>query len=37
MLDVSRKSRLWEPPQRLEKEEMVSISEAVLAESDIEF
>ena len=37
MLDVSRKSRLWEPPQRLEKREMVSISDAVLAEPEIEF
>jgi hypothetical protein len=37
MLDVSRKARLWEPPQRLEKREMVSISDAVLAEPEIEF
>jgi hypothetical protein len=37
MLDVSRKSRLWEPPKRLEKREMVSISDAVLAEPEIDF
>ena len=37
MLDVSRKSRVWEPPQRLEKREMVAISDAVLAEPEIEF
>ena len=37
MLDVSRTSRLWQPPQRLEKREMVAISDAVLAEPEIDF
>ncbi|MGH6738901.1 MAG: hypothetical protein ACREDY_07685, partial [Bradyrhizobium sp.] len=32
-----RKSRLWQLPQRLEKRELVAISDAVLAEPDIEF
>src|SRR5215471_15538239 len=37
MLDSARKSRLWQPPHRLEKPELVAISDAVLAEPDIEF
>lgn len=37
MLDVSRKSRLWSPPQRLEKREMTAISDVVLAEPAVEF
>ena len=37
MLDSAHKSRLWQPPRRLEKPELVAISDAVLAEPDIEF
>ena len=37
MLDVTRKSHVWQPPQRLEKHELVAISDAVLGEPDIAF
>src|SRR5262249_50233117 len=37
MLDVTRKSHVWQPPRRLEKHELVAISDAVLGEPDIAF
>ena len=37
MLDSPHKSRLWQPPRRLEKTELVAISDAVHAEPDIAF
>lgn len=37
MPDASVRPKIWEPPARLDKREMVAISDAVLAEPDIAF
>ncbi len=37
MADVLTKARTWEPPKRLDRDEMVKISDAVLGEPDIPF
>ena len=37
MPDTVTRARLWEPPAKLSKKQMVKISDAVLAEPDIPF